>query len=53
MFIIIGNTGTFRGKPRRNARACGRQYLRSATCHSVAATAPTTDITSAPVLLLF
>src|SRR5262245_39468925 len=28
----IGNTGTFRGKPRRNGRACGRQYLRSAIC---------------------
>jgi hypothetical protein len=27
-----GNTGTFRGKPRRNGRACGRQYLRSAIC---------------------
>src|SRR6266545_3641268 len=27
----IGNTGTFRGKPRRNGRACGRQYLRSGT----------------------
>src|SRR5262249_31930168 len=26
----IGSTGTFRGKPRRNGRACGRQYLRSA-----------------------
>src|SRR5438477_3312048 len=24
------NTGTFRGKPRRNGRACGRQYLRFA-----------------------
>jgi hypothetical protein len=24
--------GTFRGKPRRNGRACGRQYLRSAIC---------------------
>jgi hypothetical protein len=24
--------GTFRGKPGRNGRACGRQYLRSATC---------------------
>jgi integrase len=24
--------GTFRGKLRRNGRACGRQYLRSATC---------------------
>src|SRR5215472_8000860 len=28
----IGNTGTFRGKPRRNGRACGRQYLCSAIC---------------------
>src|SRR6516225_3642391 len=28
----IGNTGTFRGKPRPNGRACGRQYLRSAIC---------------------
>src|SRR5215470_17688262 len=28
----IGNTGTFLGKPRRNGRACGRQYLRSAIC---------------------
>jgi hypothetical protein len=28
----IGNTGTFRGKPRRNGCACGRQYLRSAIC---------------------
>jgi hypothetical protein len=28
----IGNTGTFRGKPRQNGRACGRQYLRSAIC---------------------
>jgi len=28
----IGNTGTFPGKPRRNGRACGRQYLRSAVC---------------------
>src|ERR671934_1319865 len=28
----IGNTGTFRGKPKRNGRACGRQYLRSAIC---------------------
>jgi hypothetical protein len=28
----IGNTGTFPGKPRRNGRACGRQYLRSAIC---------------------
>src|SRR6266511_6226593 len=27
----IGNTGTFRGKPTRNGRACGRQYLRSGT----------------------
>jgi enamine deaminase RidA (YjgF/YER057c/UK114 family) len=24
--------GTFRGKPRRNGHACGRQYLRSAIC---------------------
>src|SRR5262249_26809611 len=24
--------GTFRGKPRRNGYACGRQYLRSAIC---------------------
>jgi integrase len=24
--------GTFRGKPRRNGRACGRQYLRFAIC---------------------
>src|SRR5262249_2471908 len=24
--------GTFRGKPRRNGRACGRQYLCSAIC---------------------
>ena len=24
--------GHFRGKPRRNGRACGRQYLRSAIC---------------------
>ena len=30
----IGNTGTFPGKPRRNGRACGRQYLRSAICAS-------------------
>src|SRR5262249_16090205 len=28
----IGNTGTFRGEPRRNGRASERQYLRSATC---------------------
>ena len=28
----IGNTGTFRGKPRRNGRACARHYLRSAIC---------------------
>src|SRR5262249_37183862 len=28
----IGNMGTFRGKPRRNGRACGLQYLRSAIC---------------------
>src|SRR5260221_8491800 len=28
----IGNTGTFRWKPRRNGRACGRQYLCSAIC---------------------
>src|SRR5262245_43062405 len=28
----IGNTDTFRGKPRRNDRACGRQCLRSAIC---------------------
>ena len=28
----IGSTGTFRAKPRRNGRACGRQYLRSAIC---------------------
>src|SRR5205823_4284480 len=28
----IGNTGTFRGKPRRNDRACGRQYLQFAIC---------------------
>jgi hypothetical protein len=28
----IGNTDTFRGQPRRNGRACGRQYLRSAIC---------------------
>src|SRR2546423_4942656 len=27
----IGNTGTFRGKPRRNDRASEQQYLRSAT----------------------
>jgi hypothetical protein len=27
-----GNMGTFRGKPRRNARACVPQYLRSAIC---------------------
>jgi hypothetical protein len=27
-----GNTGTFRGKPRRNGRACVPQYLRSAIC---------------------
>jgi len=26
------NMGTFRGKPRRNGRACGRQYLWSAIC---------------------
>jgi hypothetical protein len=28
----IGNTGTIRGKPRRNDRACERHYLRSAIC---------------------
>src|SRR5262245_23317094 len=28
----IGNTGTFRAKPRPNGRACGRQCLRSAIC---------------------
>jgi hypothetical protein len=28
----IGNTGTFRGKPRPNGRACGQHYLRSAIC---------------------
>jgi hypothetical protein len=28
----IGNTGTIRGKPRRNGRACERHYLRSAIC---------------------
>jgi hypothetical protein len=30
--LLIGNMGTFRGKPRRNGRACGRQYLHSAIC---------------------
>jgi hypothetical protein len=28
----IGNTGTIRGKPMRNGRACARRYLRSAIC---------------------
>src|SRR5262245_8588732 len=41
----IGNTGTFRGKPRRNGRACGRQYLRSAICatRSRASAVPRSD----------
>jgi len=29
---VIGSTGTFRGKRRRNGRACGRHYLWSAIC---------------------
>jgi hypothetical protein len=29
---LFSFTGTFRGKPRRNGRACGRQYLCSAIC---------------------
>src|SRR5262249_9341416 len=36
---------TFRGKPRRNGRACGRHYLRSASCaaRSKAPRAPAID----------